>query len=59
MVLKTKPNTYYVKIEEQIYRYSSGQYKEKMLTSSIEQEILAVNYALDSSRLFILNKKKF
>ena len=58
-VLKTKPNKYAQKNEEQICRFSSGQYREKRLTSSIDQEILAVNYALDSFRLFFLNKKKY
>ena len=57
-ILKTKPHKYSNKSKEQICRYSSRQYKEKGLTSSIDQEILAVNYALDSFRLFILNKKK-
>ena len=58
MVLKTKPNKYSAKMEKKICRYSSGQHKEKWLTSSIDQEILAVNYALDNFRLFILNKKE-
>ena len=57
-VLKTKSHKYFNKIEEQICRYSSRQYKEKGLTSSIDQEILVVNYALDSFRLLILNKKE-
>ena len=57
-VLKTKPNKYSPKSEEQICRYSSGQYRERGITSSIDQEILAVNYALDSFRLFLLNKKE-
>ena len=57
-VLKTRPHKYSNKIEEQISRYSSGQFKEKGLTSSIDQEIMAVIYALDSFRLFILNKKE-
>ena len=57
-VLKTKPNKYSPKIKEQICRYSSGQYREKGVTSSIDQEILAVNYVLDSFRLFLLNKKE-
>ena len=57
-ILKSKPNKYSSKIEEQICRYNSGQYRERGLTSSIDQEILAVNYALDSFRLFLLNKKE-
>ena len=57
-LLKTKPNKYSPKIEEQICRYSSGHYREKGLTSSIDQEILVINYALDSFRLFLLNKKE-
>ena len=55
-VLKTRPHKYSSKIEEQISRYSSGWFKEKGLTSSIDREILAVNYALDSFRLLLLNK---
>ena len=58
VILKSKPNKYSPKNEEQICRYSSGQYKENGLTSSIDQEILAVNYALDSFRLILLNKKE-
>ena len=58
VVLKTGPHKYSNKIEEQICRYSSGQFKEKGLISSIDKEILAVNYVLDSFRLFILNKKE-
>ena len=57
-VLKARPHKYSNKAEEHICRYSSGQYKEKGLTSSIDQEILAVSYALDSFRLIILNKKE-
>ena len=38
-VLKTRPHKYSNKIEEQISRYSSGQFKEKGLTPSIDQEI--------------------
>ena len=57
-VLKSKLHKYSSKVEEQICRYSSGQYQKKGLTSSIDQEILEVNYALDSFRLFLLNKKE-
>ena len=57
-VLKAKPHKYSSKIEKQICRYSSGQYREKGLTSIIDQKILAVNYALDSFRLFLINKKE-
>ena len=55
-VLKTKPRKYWSKVEEQIYRYSNEQYREKWLTSSIYQEILGVNYALDSFILLLLNE---
>ena len=41
-ILKTKPYKYSNKSEEQICRDSSGQYTGKGLTSSIDQEILAV-----------------
>lgn len=34
-------------------------YKEKGLLSSVDQEILAVNYALDSFRLYLLDKEEF
>ena len=57
-VLKTKPHKYWSKVEEQICKYSTEQYKEKGLTSSIDQEILVVNYALDGFWLFLLNKKE-
>ena len=57
-ILKAKPNKYSSKTEEQICRYSNVQCREKGLTSSIDQELLAVNYALDSFRLFLLNKKE-
>ena len=57
-ILKSKPNKYASKSEEQICRYNSGQYRERGLTSSINKKILAVNYALDSFRLFLLNKKE-
>ena len=33
-------------------------HQEKGLRSSIDQEILAVNYVLDSFQLFLLNKKE-
>ena len=58
VVLKARPHKYSNKAEEHICRYSSGQFKEKGLTSSIDQDILPVNYALDSFGLFILNKKE-
>lgn len=45
-------------MEKQISRYSSGKFKEKNLTSSINQEILAVIYSLDTFRLFLLSKKE-
>ena len=57
-VFKTKLHKYASKLEEQICRYSRGQYKEKALTSSINQEILVINYALDSFKLFLINKKE-
>ena len=56
-ILKSEPNKYAPKSEEQICRYNNGQYRDRGLTSSVDQEILAVNYALDSFRLFLLNKK--
>ena len=48
-ILKSKLGKYSPKNEEQICRYSSGQYREKVLTSSINQEILTINYALIAS----------
>ena len=55
---ENRTHKYWSKVEEQICRYSSEQYREKGLTSIIDQEILAVNYALDSFRLFLFNKKE-
>ena len=57
-VLKTKPHKYWSKVEEQICRYSKEQYREKGLTSSINQEILTVNYALDSYILLLIIKTR-
>ena len=37
-ILKSKPNKYAPKGEEQICRYNSGQYRKRELTSSIDQE---------------------
>ena len=55
-VLKAKPNKYSNKNEEKICAYQSGKYKEKGNMSSIDAEILAVIYGLNSFRLHILNK---
>ena len=54
MFLKLNP----INIQLQICIYSSGQYKERGLTSGIDQEILTVNYALGSFSLFLINKKE-
>ena len=57
-VLIAKANKYSTRTNEQVCRYSSRQYIERGLTSSIDQEILVVNYALDSFRLFLIYKKE-
>jgi len=57
-VLKRKPNKYSSKKEEELCRYSSGKYKEKGILNSLDQEILAVGYGLDSFRLFLISKKE-
>ena len=50
--------TYSAKNIEKICRYSSGKYKEKGNINSIDAEILAVTYAIDSFRIFIIPKKE-
>ena len=57
-ILIAKPNKYAGKDLEKIVRYNSGNYKEKGNISSIDLELLAVNYALDSFELFIISKKE-
>ena len=56
--LLAKPNKYDNKNKEEIYGYSNEKNKEKGNISSIDAELLAVTYSLDSFRLFILNKKE-
>lgn len=58
-ILIKKPHKYSPASEEKICRYSSGSYKEKGNISSIDAELLAVIYALDSFELFIISKKEF
>jgi len=57
-VLKAKTNKYKDKNEKKICAYQSGKYKEKGNMSSIDTEILAVIYGLNSFRLYILNKSE-
>ncbi|XP_022869394.1 uncharacterized protein LOC111388816 [Olea europaea var. sylvestris] len=57
-ILIAKPNKYADKDTEKIVRYNSGNYNEKGNISSIDLELLAVNYALDSFELFIISKKE-
>ncbi|KAL4579631.1 hypothetical protein LXL04_015785 [Taraxacum kok-saghyz] len=57
-VLCCKPNKFSEKSLERICRYNSGKYKEKGNISSIDAELLAISYALDSFELFIISKKE-
>ena len=57
-VLYCKPNKFSEKRLERICGYNSGKYKEKRNISSIDAELLAINYALDSFELFIISKKE-
>ena len=57
-VLKRKPHKYSPRNEEEVCRYSSGLFREKGLNSSIDMEILAVIYGLNSFRLFLINKNE-
>jgi len=57
-VLKARPNKYSDKIEEKICAYQSGKYKEKGNMSSIDAEVLAIIYGLNSFKLYILNKNE-
>ncbi|KAK6803117.1 hypothetical protein RDI58_000901 [Solanum bulbocastanum] len=57
-ILKSRPNKYSPKNEEKICAYQSGQYKEKGNMSSIDAEVLAVIYGLNSFKLYILNKQE-
>lgn len=58
-VLKAKPHKYSLVKEEKCCGYASGKYKEKGYIASIDAELLAVVYALDSFRLSIINKMKY
>ena len=57
-VLLAKPHKYSTKNIEKICRYSSGKYKEKGKISSIDAEILAITYAIDSFRILIISKNE-
>lgn len=57
-ILLCKPHKYADKSSEKICRYSSGIYKEKGNITSIDAELLAINYALDSFEFFIISKKE-
>ena len=57
-VLLAKPHKYLAKNTEKICRYSSGKYKEKGNISSIDAEVLAIIYAIDSFRILIISKKE-
>ena len=56
-ILLAKPHKYSTKNTEKICRYSSGKYKEKGNISSIDAEVLAITYAIDSFRILIISKK--
>lgn len=57
-MLKARPNKYSPKTEEKICAYQSGKYKEKGNMSSIDAEVLAIIYGLNSFKLYILNKSE-
>jgi len=57
-VLKARPNKYSDKTEEKICAYQSVKYKEKENMSSIDEEVLAIIYGLNSFKLYILNKNE-
>jgi len=57
-VLKKKINKYGDKKDEKICAYHSGKYREKGNMSSIDAEILAVIYGLNSFKLYIINKQE-
>ena len=57
-ILLAKPHKYSTKNTKKICRYSSGKYKEKGNISSIDAEILAITYAIDSFRILIIPKKE-
>lgn len=51
--------SYLIKEKKKICRYWSGSYREKWNTASIDVELLAIRYALESFELFILGKEEF
>lgn len=55
-ILKARPNKYSSKKDEKLCAYNSGQFKEKGQRSSIDLEVLAVIYGLNSFRIYIINK---
>lgn len=55
-VLFSKKSKYGPKTLESLCRYVSGKYKEKGHLTSLDYEILAVIYCLDSFMLFIYSK---
>ena len=57
-VLKARPSKYANKTEEKICAYQSGKYKEKGNMSSIDAEVLAIIYGLNSFKLYVLNKSE-
>ena len=52
-----KPHKYSQNDLANICRYSSGKYKEKGNINCIDAEVLAIIYALNSFRIFIISKK--
>lgn len=57
-ILLRKQSKYDSKSSESICRYTSGKYKEKGHLTSLDYEILAIIYCLDSFMLFICNKQE-
>ena len=57
-ILLSKDNKYGNKSTEKICRYSSGTYKEKGYMTSLDYEILAIIYVLETFKLFIISQKE-
>ena len=57
-ILLAKPHKCSTKNTKKICRYSSGKYKEKCNISSIDAEVLAITYAIDSFIILIISKKE-
>ena len=56
-ILECIPSEFSTK-KPRLVAYNNGKYKEENVKSSIDQEILAVVYALDSFKAFIIDKNR-